>query len=155
MQTVIRHTFTPEEVAAAMIDNVPKAQEIQVRFADGYVEIDIVNPAAEQHTHVGQEVKASEPDQDPEPGGDRAAEAAPETKPASETVKLGKNATGVLELCADNLFQIYLEVDSKDAALAKVLETCCVSSVESFDNNKTALAVAKDMKAEFAAWCEE
>lgn len=46
MQTVIRHTFTPEEVAAAMIDNVPKAQEIQVRFADGYVEIDIVNPAA-------------------------------------------------------------------------------------------------------------
>lgn len=152
MQTVIRHTFTPEEVAAALIDNVPKAQEIQVRFTDGYVEIDIVQPAGEQVTHAGKEVEASEPDHAPEPAGDQASKV--EAAPAPDPDKLGKNAKGVLEFCADNLFQIYLEVDSKEAALAKVLETCCVSSVESFDNNKTALAVAKDMKAEFAAWCE-
>lgn len=146
MQTVIRHTFTPEEVAAALIDNIPKAQEIQVRFADGYVEIDIVNPAGDQPA----ETKAREPDPTPEPAGDQASK--PETAPDPD--KLGKNATGVLELCADNLFQIYLEVDSKEAALAKVLETCCVPGVESFDNNKTALAVAKDLKREYLVWCE-
>lgn len=150
MQTVIRHTFTPEEVAAALIPNVPKAHEIQVRFSDGYVEIDIVGTAASIPATTEQGGKASEPDQAQEPGGEPSE---PET--GKEPPKLGKNAQGVMDLCALGGFQVYLEVDGPEAALAKVLETCCVTGVESFDNNKTALSVAKDLKAEFEAWCNE
>jgi hypothetical protein len=153
MQTVIRHTFTPEEVAAALIDNVPKAQEIQVRYADGYVEIDIVCPADEQVTHAGKEVKASEPEHAPEPAGDQVSKV--EAAPAPDPDKLGKNAKAVMELCELGGFQVYLDVDSKEAALAKVLETSCVTDVSSFDNNKTALSLAHDLKLEFEAWCNE
>lgn len=151
MQTVIRHAFTAEEVAAALIPNVPKAQEIQVRFADGYVEIDIVGTEASLPAASEQMSEASEPDHSPEPGGDTSSK--PETE--REPPKLGKNANAVLELCALGGFQVYLDVDSKEAALAKVLETSCVSSVESLDNNKTALSLARGLKAEFEAWCSE
>lgn len=153
MQTVIRHTFTPEEVAAAMIPNVPKAREIQVRFADGYVEIDIVGTAASLPATAEQSDEASGSDPASDPGGDASSK--PETQTEKDPPKLGKNAQVVLDLCFLGGFQVYLEVDGPEAALAKVLETCCVSSIESFDNNKTALAVAKDMKAEFEAWCNE
>jgi hypothetical protein len=153
MQTVIRHTFTPEEVAAALIDNIPKSQEIQVRGVDGYVEIDIVVSTEEILAKAEAKVAASETDHAPEPGGDATPKPEPETE--KEPPKLGKNAQGVMDLCALGGFQVYLEVDGPEAALAKVLETCCVTGVESFDNNKTALSVAKDLKAEFEAWCNE
>jgi hypothetical protein len=150
MQTVIRHTFTPEEVAAAMIQNVPKAQEIQVRFTDGYVEIDIVGPAAagepekaapESAAHA---TKASEPDNAPAPADDTAK---------AEEPKLGKNAKLVLEHCALGGFQVFLDVETEKDALERVLFTCNAAGIESFDNNKTAMAAFKDICADFQIWC--
>ncbi|WP_420408642.1 hypothetical protein [Hoeflea sp.] len=148
MQTIIRHTFTPEEVAAALIDNVPKAQEIQVRFADGYVEIDIVGPIT-----AAAETAKEEPQDEVAQSDAEKTESAPETVADQKKKPLGKNAKTVLEHCALGGFQVYLDVEGEAAALERVLFTCNASSIESFDNNKTAMAAFKDICAEFQLWC--
>lgn len=146
---VQRYIFTPEEVAQALLPNIPAREEIQVRFNDGYVEIDIVNPRASPT-----ETKERSPDAAADAAEEQAADPEPEPKPEEKPErKIGRNEQAAIEMIGQKGFQAFLEVKTEEAARNILLKRCGVDSLEKLDNNKTAAAQLHEIDAEFEAWC--
>lgn len=154
-QTIVhRYYFTAEEVASALIDNVPPREEIQFRFVDGYVEIDIVNPRVPADKVAPATANESEPEkEEPAPASDEISgeKAAPAGQEKER--KIGRVKQAACALLASKAFQVFLEVKTEEAARAILLRKCGVDSLEKLDNNKTAAAAFHDLDASYEAWC--
>ncbi|MBX5253385.1 hypothetical protein HJC03_23735 [Rhizobium sp. NLR4b] len=147
MIQVERHMFTVAEVVAAVLPNVGRAREIELRVdADGYVVIDIVAPAAAQP--AGQK----------EPTADEIRECRPDTKagpdgstnpPASEPGPREDEARG---LCRTPLFRAFLEVKTEEAALKVMADRCHVQRLADLDRTRSNGMNLRHVIEEFEAW---
>ncbi len=158
---VERHMFTVEEVVAAMLPNVGRSREIELRVdADGYVVVDIVAPVqALQSVHLeptAHEVREMRPDTKEEDDfpGDRP--------PSVETVisqpsdpagtELGPREEEARSLCSLPLFRAFLEVKTEDAALKIMAERCHVRSLADLDRTRSNGMNLRHVIEEYEAW---
>ncbi|EJB02948.1 hypothetical protein Rleg9DRAFT_1763 [Rhizobium leguminosarum bv. trifolii WSM597] len=152
MIPVERYMFTVSEVVAAILPNIGRARELELRVdADGYVVIDVVAPAQRAEHPAGQreptedEVRDMRPDSPP--ASDRPAKS--EQEPASGP---GPKETEARGLCALPLFRAFLEVKTEEAALKVLVERCHVQRIEDLDRTRSNGMNLRHVVEEFEAW---
>ncbi|QIO64833.1 hypothetical protein [Rhizobium leguminosarum] len=143
---VERYMFTVDEVVAAILPNIGRARELELRVdADGYVVIDVVAPvvAAERPTQK-QETLA---DDDTFPA-DRPSQAA--SPPA--TSEPGPKEEEARGLCRVSLFRAFLEVKTEEAAVKVLVERCHVKALADLDRTRSNAMNLRHVVEEFEAW---
>ncbi|MEH7904067.1 hypothetical protein V7794_22995 [Rhizobium laguerreae] len=143
---VERYMFTVEEVVAAILPNIGRARELELRVdADGYVVIDVVAPvAAAERPAQKQETRA---DDDVFPA-DRPSESAP--PPAS--TEPGPKESEARSLCTIALFRAFLEVKTEEAAVKVLVERCHVKALADLDRTRSNGMNLRHVVEEFEAW---
>lgn len=143
---VDRYMFTVDEVVAAILPNIGRAREVEIRIdSDGYVVIDIVAPVDRQSAQrepTADEVSESRPD---------AAEddSFPGDQPSSGPGPREDEARG---LCRAPLFRAFLEVKTQEAALKVLIERCHVKSLSELDRTRSNGMNLRHVIEEFEAW---
>jgi hypothetical protein len=154
---VDRYMFSIDEVVAAILPNVGRAREVELRIdADGYVVVDIVAPVDQQTTHPGGQR---------EPTAEEVRESSPDTKaddefPADgtgsershEQAEPGPREFDARRLCGVPLFRAFLEVKTEEAALRVLAERCHVKSLADLDRNRSNGMNLRHVTEEFEAW---
>lgn len=147
---VERHMFTVEEVVGALLPNVGRAREIELRVdAEGYVVVDIVAPADRQ---------ASQPAGQRAPTADEVREGRPDAPVNDEfpgdqkTTAPGPKETEARDLCKTALFRAFLEVKTEEAALKVMAERCHVQQLHDLDRTRSNGMNLRHVVEEFRAW---
>jgi hypothetical protein len=142
--------FSVDEVVAAVLPNVGRAREIELRVdADGYVVIDIVAPAERQ---------AAQPVGQREPTADEVREGRPDTKPEADQPgdappsEPGPREEEARGLCRTPLFRAFLEVKTEEAALKVMAERCHVQGLPDLDRTRSNGMNLRHVVEEFEAW---
>ncbi|GLR61164.1 hypothetical protein [Rhizobium indigoferae] len=143
---VDRYMFSVDEVVAAILPNVGRARELELRVdADGYVVIDVVAPVAPaERPDQKQEMPA---DDDTFPA-DRPSQAAP--PPASS--EPGPKEEEARSLCRISLFRAFLEVKTEEAAVKVLIERCHVKALADLDRTRSNGMNLRHVVEEFEAW---
>lgn len=149
MIQVERHIFTVEEVVAAILPNVGRGRELELRIdTDGNVVVDIVKsfaeqaPAARHREPTTDEVRESRPDtkQDADFPGDQ------------QTSALGPREEEARGLCRTPLFRAFLEVKTEEAAVKVMAERCHVKQLADLDRTRSNGTNLRHVVEEFEAW---
>src|SRR5262245_1684058 len=126
---VDRYMFTVDEVVAAILPNIGRARELEMRIdTDGYVVIDIVAPVAPaQHQAPG--------DDDDFPGDQPSKSETPPAQTSEQSTsdpagtEPGPREEEARNLCRQPLFRAFLEVKTEEAALKVLVERCHVKAL--------------------------
>lgn len=146
---VDRYMFSVDEVVAAVLPNVGRAREIEMRIdADGYVVVDIVAPVE----------KAAEQPADEQPPADEAREkprpppAEPDKPETSTSSGPGQREIEARRLCGTPLFRAFLEVKTEEAALKVLADRCHVQQLADLDRSRSNGMNLRHVTEEFEAW---
>jgi len=149
---VDRYMFTVDEVVAAILPNIGRARELELRVdADGYVVIDVVAPVApaeHQALPSHDDVRESRPA--PQTEADRPSQSA--SPPASSEPGTGPKEEEARSLCRISLFRAFLEVKTEEAAIKVLIERCHVKGLADLDRTRSNGMNLRHVVEEFEAW---
>ncbi|MDH6273641.1 hypothetical protein [Rhizobium leguminosarum] len=142
---VERYMFTVDEVVAAILPNVGRARELELRVdADGYVVIDVVAPVAPAEPLAQKQEIPADDDTFP---ANRPSQAA---QPAS--AEPGPKESEARILCSTPLFRAFLEVKTEEAAAKILVERCHVQRLADLDRTRSNGMNLRHVVEEFEAW---
>ncbi|NEH72333.1 hypothetical protein [Rhizobium leguminosarum] len=143
---VERYMFTVDEVVAAILPNIGRARELELRVdADGYVVIDVVAPVAPAEPPAQRQETPAGDDTFP---ADRPSQAAP----ASASAEPGPKESEARILCGTPLFRAFLEVKTEEAAARILIERCHVQRLTDLDRTRSNGMNLRHVVEEFEAW---
>lgn len=149
---VHRYMFTVDEVVAAILPNVGRAREVEMRIdADGYVVVDIVAPSSGA---APQQRPAEAPQTDGDFPGDKPAPVSTSSPagPATDRGAPGPTEEEALVLCRTPLFRAFLEVKTEEAAVKVLAGRCRVADLAELDRSRSNGMNLRHVVEEFEAW---
>jgi hypothetical protein len=142
---VDRYMFTVDEVVAAILPNVGRAREIEMRIdADGYVVVDIVAPSS---AGAVQSAPATLQADEDFPG-----DAPPPTMQEQPAGTPGPKEEEARELCSTPLFRAFLEVKTEEAAIKVLAGKCHVAALSDLDKTRSNAMNLRHVVEDFEAW---
>lgn len=142
---VDRYMFTVDEVVAAILPNVGRAREIEMRIdADGYVVVDIVAPSNAGPVQPAPATPAADdtfPGDAPPPASQGQSHGAP-----------GPKEEEARELCRTPLFRAFLEVKTEEAAVKVLAGKCHVAALSDLDKTRSNAMNLRHVVEDFEAW---
>ncbi len=155
MIPVERHMFTVAEVVAAILPNVGRAREVELRVdADGYVVIDIVAPVERTEPPAQDQEPAQDDDIFPadRPSDAEVRDMNPAFHRGEEPKAPGQREEEARGLCRTPLFRAFLEVKTEEAALKVMAERCHVKTLSDLDRTRSNGMNLRHVIEEFEAW---
>lgn len=147
---VDRYMFTVDEVVAAILPNVGRAREIEMRIdADGYVAVDIVAPMAPATSAAQTPQRSTTPAQ----GHDDLLADAPAQLPREQPAATpGPKEEEARDLCRMALFRAFLEVKTEEAALKVLTAKYHVAALSDLDKTRSNAMNLRHVVEDFEAW---
>lgn len=146
---VDRYMFSVDEVVAAILPNVGRAREVELRIdADGYVVVDIVAPMEKSAESANDQQPTAGEVRDPQPQRDSKSEM-PESRGSTEP---GPRESEARRLCGTPLFRAFLEVKTEEAALKVLADRCHVQQLADLDRTRSNGMNLRHVTEEFEAW---
>jgi hypothetical protein len=132
-RTILRYEFTSDQIVASMLGPLDYVDALITTAGDTVI-IDVIEPtgvAAPEAPPETPSAAAEKPASEPSKGG-------PDIPPATKERKGGPRARRAGMLCQERAFQVWLEVEDKDAARDEVCRQCGVESRVDLDHNENA-----------------
>jgi hypothetical protein len=146
---VDRYMFSVDEVVAAILPNVGRAREVELRIdADGYVVVDIVAPVEKSAERLEDQRPPADEAREPQIQTDRQSEQ-PDTRGPTDP---GPREFEARRLCGIPLFRAFLEVKTEEAALKVLANRCHVQQLADLDRTRSNGMNLRHVTEEFEAW---